>query len=174
MAAQTERPPLTAHIETWTGQDVSIVSMTHEVVSRLLLGAVEVVNGDTEDVRAHHAVGAAGQTHPVQCPVQRAGEEAELRAQRARGCKTGAYTQDRVLRGDHCYIWVVDKHTGTHWYQLKKTNKKKITVSSNPPILLFMSWFYWILSVKNVLRAQITCFICPNVQNPKILIFTKI
>lgn len=126
MAAQTERPPLTAHIETWTGQDVSIVSMTHEVVSRLLLGAVEVVNGDTEDVRAHHAVGAAGQTHPVQCPVQRAGEEAELRAQRARGCKTGAYTQDRVLRGDHCYIWVVDKHTGTHWYQLKKPTKKKL------------------------------------------------
>lgn len=124
MAAQTERPPLTAHIETWTGQDVSIVSMTHEVVSRLLLGAVEVVNGDTEDVRAHHAVGAAGQTHPVQCPVQRAGEEAELRAQRARGCKTGAYTQDRILRGDHCYIWVVDKHTGTHWYQLKKPTKK--------------------------------------------------
>lgn len=90
--------------------------MTHEVVSRLLPGAVEAVKGDTQHVRTHYAVGAAGQTHPVQRPVQRAGEEAELRAQRARSCETGANTEDRILRGDHCYIWVVDKHTEAHWY----------------------------------------------------------
>lgn len=87
--------------------------MTHKIVSRLLLGAVEVVKGDAQDLRAHHTVGAAGQTNPVQGPVQRAGEEAELRAQRACRCQTGADTQDGILRRDHSYFWVVDTHTVT-------------------------------------------------------------
>lgn len=90
---------------------MSTIAVTHQVVSRSLLGAVEVVDRDTEDIGAHHAVGAAGQAHPVQCPVQHAGPEAELRAQCARGCKTGAYTQDRILGGYHCHVWVVDKQT---------------------------------------------------------------
>lgn len=120
--------------------------MTHEVVSRLLLGAVEVAKGDAQGVRAHHAVGAAGQTHPVQCPVQRAGLEAELRAQRARGCQTGADTQDGILRGDHCYIWMVDTHTQTLFKA--ELVLKKTTFSSDAPLLFLMSRFHLILIVK--------------------------
>lgn len=101
---ETEKPPLTAHVETRTGQDVSVSSMTHQVVSRLLLRAVQVVKGDGQGVRAQHAVGAAGQAQPVQGPVQSAGVEAELGAQRAGGCQAGADTQDRILRGDHCHV----------------------------------------------------------------------
>lgn len=81
--------------------------MTHQVVPRLLLGAVQVVKGDAQGVRAQHAVGAAGQAQPVQGPVQSAGVEAELRAQRAGGCQAGADTQDGILRGDHCHVWGV-------------------------------------------------------------------
>lgn len=85
--------------------------MTHQVVPRLLLGAVHVVEGDTQGVRGHHTVGADGQAHPIQRPVQRAGVEAKLRAQCTRGCQTGADMQDGILRGDHCYICV----RKTHW-----------------------------------------------------------
>lgn len=84
--------------------------MTHQVVSRLLLGAVQVVKGDAQGVRGHHAVGADGETHAVQRPVQCAGVEAKLRVQCACGRQTGADTQDGILRGDHCYIWVMKTH----------------------------------------------------------------
>lgn len=63
--------------------------MTHQVVSRLLLGTVQVVKGDAQRVGGHHVVGAAGQTHPVHRPVQLVGVEAELRAQSARGHQGG-------------------------------------------------------------------------------------
>ena len=84
------------------------------------------MQGDAQGVGAQHGVGAAGQTHPVQRPVQRAGEEAELGAQRARGCQAGADTQDGILRGDHCYICVMDTQTDTHLIWTKKS-----TSSSN-------------------------------------------
>lgn len=90
-------PPLTAHIETRSGQHVSIAAVTHQVVSGLLPGAVEAVNGDAEDVWTQEPVAAAGQLLTVQRPVQRAGEEAELGAERARGCEAGADAQDRIL-----------------------------------------------------------------------------
>ena len=79
--------------------------MAHQVVSRLLLGAIQVAQGDAHGVRAQHPVAAAGQAQAVQGPVQRAGVEAELGAQRAGGCQAGADAQDGILRGDHCDIW---------------------------------------------------------------------
>lgn len=87
--------------------------MADQVVSRLLLGAVEAVKGDAQGAGAHHLIGAAGQTLPIQSPVQRAGMQARLRAQRARGRQTGADTQDRILGEDLCYLWVVEKHKHT-------------------------------------------------------------
>lgn len=62
------------------------------------------MKGDTQDVGGHQAVGAAGQMHPIQRPVQSAGVEAELRVHCARGRQTGADPQDWILGGDHCYI----------------------------------------------------------------------
>lgn len=101
--------PLTAYIETRTSQDASILSVTHQVVSRLLLGAAEIMKGDADDVGGHYAVGAVRQTHPVQCPVQRAGGEVKVGAECACGCQTGASAQGGILGGDHCNIWVMDR-----------------------------------------------------------------
>lgn len=106
-------PALTAHVETRSGQHVSIAAVTHQVVSGLLPGAVEAVDGDAEDVWTQRPVGAAGQLLPVQGPVQRAGGEAELGAERARGCEAGADAQDGILGGHLCIIWMMDTHT--HW-----------------------------------------------------------
>jgi len=125
--------PLTAHVETRAGQDVSVRGVTHQVVSGLLPGAAEVVQRDAQGAGAHHAVGAAGQTHPVQGPVQGAGVEAQLGAQRARGCQAGADAQDGILRGDDCYFWVVE--TGTD-----STLQRPRSFSFNAP--LFTSRFH--------------------------------
>lgn len=99
------KPPLTAHIETGAGQNVAVCAVTHQVVSRLLLGALQAAKGDAQGIRGHQAVGADGHTHPVQRPVQRAGVEARLGSQRARGRQAGADEQDGILRGDHRCIW---------------------------------------------------------------------
>lgn len=58
MAGQSSS--LTAHIETRPGQNVSLVPVAHQVVSGLLLGAVQVVHGDTQGAAAQHGIGAAG------------------------------------------------------------------------------------------------------------------
>lgn len=89
---------------------MSVRPVAHQVVPGLLPGAAEVVERDAEGVGAHQAVGAAGQAHPVQGPVQSAGVEAQLGAERARGRQAGADTQDRVLRGDDCSFWTVETH----------------------------------------------------------------
>lgn len=68
----THTHTLTAHVETHSSQDLSVAAVTHQVVSRLLPGAVEVVNGDAEAVWTQNPVGAAGQGLSIQGPVQRA------------------------------------------------------------------------------------------------------
>lgn len=83
---------------------MSICSVTHQVVSGLLLGAVEVVQRDAQGVGAQHAVAAAAHTQPVQGPEQRAGLQTQPRGQRAGGRQAGADRQHGVLRGDHCHI----------------------------------------------------------------------
>lgn len=116
-------------METRTSQDTSICCVTHQVVSRLLLGAVHAVQGDAQRVRGKQAVGAAGQTHAVQCPVQHASAQAELRARRACGCEAGADTQDWILRGNHCYVWEMDTQDNTIW--LRPSNVKLPELTQN-------------------------------------------
>lgn len=82
--------------------------MAHQVVPGLLLGPIEATEGDAEDAGGRHTVGASGQTHSVQRPVQGAGVQAELGAQCARGCQAGADPQEGILGGDHCHIWVLE------------------------------------------------------------------
>lgn len=89
----------------------SLVSVADQVVSRLLLGAVQVVHGDSQGVAAHHRVAAAGETNSVERPVQRVGCEAELGAQRARGCQSGADAENRILGRHQGHVWAQDKHT---------------------------------------------------------------
>ena len=107
-----QQPALTAHIETGPGQHVPVAAVAHQVVSRLLPGAVELVDGDAHGVQTQEPVAAAGQGLAVQRPVQRAGDQAQLRAERARGCEAGANGQDRILGGDLCNI--CNTHTHTH------------------------------------------------------------
>lgn len=88
----------TADVETGPGQNVSsLVSVTHQVVSRLLPGAVEVVHCDSQSVVAQHRVAAAGESNSVQRPVQRAGLQADLGAQLARGRQSGANAENWIL-----------------------------------------------------------------------------
>lgn len=105
--------PLTAHVEARSGQHVAVAAVAHQVVSRLLPGAVEVVKGDAEGVQPQQPVGAAGQRLAVQRPEQRAGEQAQLWAERARGCEAGADAQNWILGGDLCHIWIMHTHTHT-------------------------------------------------------------
>lgn len=103
---------LTADVETSSGQNVSSsVSMTHQVVSRLLPGAVEVVHGDRQSVVAQHRVAAAGETDSVERPVQRAGRQADLGAQSARGRQSGADAENWILGRHQGHVWVQHKHT---------------------------------------------------------------
>lgn len=104
---------------------MSIAAVTHQVVSGLLPGAVEVVDGDAEDVWTQRPAGAAGQLLPVQSPVQRAGGEAELGAERARGREAGADAQDGILGGHLCIIWMMDTHTLVNYrvFSLNFTDK---------------------------------------------------
>lgn len=108
------RLALTAYVETGPGQNVPpLLPVADQVVSRLLPGAVQVVHGDSQRVAARHRVAAARETNPVQRPVQRAGGEAQLGAQRARGRQSGADAENRILWRHHRHVWV-DKHTETH------------------------------------------------------------
>lgn len=96
----------TSHMETRTSEDPSVCSVTHQVVSRFLLGAVQAAELDAQDVGGHGAIGAAGQADSVQSPIQGAGVETQLRAERAGGRQTRANSQDGILRGDHGDIWM--------------------------------------------------------------------
>ena len=95
------RVELTAHVETGPGEDVSVRSVAHQVVSRLLPGAAQVAEGDADGAGTEDAVGAAGHPRPVQRPEQRASVEVHPRAQGAGRCERGAHQQHGVLRGDH-------------------------------------------------------------------------
>lgn len=94
-----EKRKLTAHIETGARQNVSICSMTQEVVPRLLPRAAQALKSDAHRACAHHTVGAAGQTHAIQCPVERPGMDVYLRTQGASGCQARADAQDGIDPG---------------------------------------------------------------------------
>ncbi|MEQ2207169.1 hypothetical protein XENOCAPTIV_008265 [Xenoophorus captivus] len=80
------------------------------VVSRFLVGAVQAVKLDAQDVGGHNAVGTAGQTSPVESPVQRSGVKAQLSSESAGGRQTRANSHDGILRGDHGNIWTMEAH----------------------------------------------------------------
>lgn len=104
---------LTAHVQTGASQDMSVSAVTHQVVPRLLLGAVETVEGDTEAVGAQQAVGATWESLPVKGPVHSVGMQPPLGAHCARGRQAGAHPQRRVLGEDssHCWGRDIQKHT---------------------------------------------------------------
>lgn len=104
---------LTAHVETGASQDMSISAVTHQVVPRLLLGAIEVVQSDTEAVGAQQVVRATRESLPVKGPVHSVGMQPPLGAHCARGRQAGAHPQRRVLGEDssHCWGRDIQKHT---------------------------------------------------------------
>lgn len=73
-------------------------AVTHQVVARALTRATQVTQRDAEDAGAEHAVGAAGKPSAVQRPVERAGVQAVVRADRTCGGQAGADLEGRVLR----------------------------------------------------------------------------
>lgn len=115
--------------------------MAHQVVSGLLLGAVQVVHGDAQGAAAQRSVGAAGQTHSVQRPVQRAGREAELGAQRARGRQTGADTQNGILRGHRCHVWAEDEHTQRQTHGAYRGSERLCSGLVHISVLFELYWF---------------------------------
>lgn len=75
--------------------------MTHQVVPRLLPGAVETRQGHAERGGAQGGVGGGREAPPVQGPVQILGFERKVRADRAGGHQRGADEQSGVLGGNH-------------------------------------------------------------------------
>lgn len=75
--------------------------MTHQVVPRLLPGAVEAGEGHAERGGAQGGVGGGREAPPVQRPVQVLGFQRKVRADRARGHQRGADQQRGVLGGNH-------------------------------------------------------------------------
>lgn len=106
---------LTADVEAGPGQNQSSwLSVTHQVVSRLLLGAAQVPQGDAEGAVTQHRRAAAGHTLPVQRPVQRAGGHAHLGAQGAPGRHSGADEENRILGRHQGHVWTGQvRHTQT-------------------------------------------------------------
>lgn len=83
---------------------MSLVVVTDQVVSRLLLGCVESSQRHTEIGRAQHSVEGAGQLLTIECPKQRAGMDAEVGVDPAAGSQVRPHAKDRVLGVDDCYI----------------------------------------------------------------------
>lgn len=99
------RVPLTPNVEAGASQDVSLVIVTDQVVSRLLLGRVEPGQRNAEVGRAQHSVEGAGKLLAVESPEQRAGVDAEVGVDPAAGGQVGPHAQDGVLGIDDGYIW---------------------------------------------------------------------
>lgn len=94
----------TSNIEAGAGQDAAVAAVAHQVVPRLLPGAVEAGEGHAERGGAEGGVGGGGQTAAVQRPVQVLRAQAEVGADGAGGGQGGTDEQRGVLRGDHCRV----------------------------------------------------------------------
>ncbi|KAF3845052.1 hypothetical protein F7725_008215, partial [Dissostichus mawsoni] len=99
-----------------SGQDVSLVVVTDQVVAGCLPGGVEPGQRHTEVGGAEDSVHGAGQRLTVERPEQRAGVDAEVGVDPAAGGQRGPHAQDGVLGIDNCYIWrrwmkTVDEHS---------------------------------------------------------------
>lgn len=82
---QSNKATLTTHVETGPGEHVPPATVTHQVVSRTLTRAAQVAQSDAEDTGAEHAIGVAGKPSTIQRPVERAGMQAVVGADRTRG-----------------------------------------------------------------------------------------
>lgn len=94
----------TSDIKAGSGQDATVPAVAHQVVPRLLLGAVEAGEGHAERGGAEGGVGGGGQAPAVQGPVQVLGAQVEVGADRAGGGQRGADQQGGVLGGNHCRV----------------------------------------------------------------------
>lgn len=94
----------TSDIKAGSGQDATVPAVAHQVVPRLLLGAVEAGEGHAERGGAEGGVGGGGQAPAVQGPVQVLGAQVEVGADRAGGRQRGADQQGGVLGGNHCRV----------------------------------------------------------------------
>lgn len=84
---------------------MSLVVVTHQVVSGGLPGGVESGQRHAEVGRAQHSVEGAGQLLAVERPEQRARVDAEFGVDPAAGGQVGPHAKDGVLGVDDCYIW---------------------------------------------------------------------
>lgn len=107
--------------------------MAHQVVPRLLPRAVEVVHGDSQRVVAQRRVAAAGETNSVERPVQRAGRQADLRAQRARGRQSGADPED----------WILGRHQGHVWPRGKRAERTAVGKPFPEYFFFLIYFFFW-------------------------------
>lgn len=90
----------TSDVEAGAGQDAAVAAVAHQVVPRLLPGAVEAGEGHAERGGAERGVGGGGQTAAVQRPVQVLRAQAEVGADGAGGGQGGTDEQRGVLGGD--------------------------------------------------------------------------